>query len=380
MKFVLAPDSFKESMTAKQAATALEGGLKRVFPDAVFQQVPMADGGEGTVQSLVDATKGTFITVDVLDPLGKPTKARFGMLGDQQTAVIEMAAASGIQFVNEKTKNPLETTTYGTGQLIRYAVEQQGAKKIIIGIGGSATNDGGAGMAEALGVKFLNASGQPIQRGGGHLDGLATIDMSAVPDAIKQVEIDIASDVTNPLTGDKGASAVFGPQKGATPEMIKTLDANLHHYASIIKAQLGQDLEQQPGAGAAGGLGTGLLAFTNSKMQRGVDIVVEMTHLKEALKDADVVITGEGGIDFQTQYGKTPTGVSLAAKEVNPKATVIAVGGYIGNQLDVLYDMGIDSIFPILPKAMPLSEAMHSGQENLDRVAENLGRLLKCYI
>ncbi|GAK47595.1 glycerate kinase [Secundilactobacillus oryzae JCM 18671] len=377
MKFVLAPDSFKESMTAKEAAAALERGLRKVLPNATYQQVPMADGGEGTVQSLVDATNGQFVEEAVLDPLGQPTSARFGLLGDQTTAVIEMAAASGIQFVSEQTKNPLKTSTFGTGQLIRAAVEKHGATKIIIGIGGSATNDGGAGMAEALGVKLLDTNGKPIQRGGGHLDDLVTIDVSGVPEAIREVEIDIASDVTNPLTGEKGASAVFGPQKGATPEMIKTLDANLHHYAEVIKVQLGKDLEHQPGAGAAGGLGTGLLAFTNSQMRRGVDIVVEMTHLKEALKDADVVITGEGGIDFQTQYGKTPTGVSLAAKEVNPDATVIAVGGRIGDGLDTLYELGIRAIFPIVPGAMSLSEAMNSGQENLERVAESLGRLFK---
>lgn len=376
MKFVIAPDSFKGSMTAKEAANAIYTGVKRVFPDADYTLVPMADGGEGTVQSLVDATDGEFKQTDVIDPLGKPTKAEYGLLGDQRTAVIEMAAASGIQFINDETKNPMITTTYGTGQLMLDAMHH-GAKEIIIGIGGSATTDGGQGMAEALGVKFLDKNNEPIMHGGGGLADLVKIDLSAVDPLVKDVKVRIASDVTNPLVGPKGSAAVFGPQKGATPEMIPVLDHNLGHYASVIKETLGKDLADYPGAGAAGGLGAGLLAFTNSQMEKGVEIVVSETHLKDKAADADYVFTGEGAIDFQTQYGKTPMGTAQAVKAVNPHAKVIGVAGNVGEGIDELYDLGIDAIFGILPGVVDLSTAIATGQDNLARTAENIARLLK---
>lgn len=376
MKFVIAPDSFKGSLTAKQAADAIYTGLKRVFPEADYELVPMADGGEGTVQSLVDATHGSFRHADVLNPLGQPVSAEYGLLGDQQTAVIEMAAASGIQFVNEDTKNPLVTTTYGTGQLMLDAMHH-GAREIIIGIGGSATTDGGQGMAEALGVKFLDAAGTPITRGGGGLADLATIDVSGIDPLVAQTKVRIASDVTNPLVGEKGSAAVFGPQKGATPAMVATLDANLAHYAALIKATLGKDLADFPGAGAAGGLGAGLLAFTDSQMEKGVEIVVRETHLKERAVNADYVFTGEGAIDFQTQYGKTPMGTAQAVKAASPHAKVIGVAGNVGAGIDQLYDLGIDAIFGILPGIVDLPTAIATGQENLARTAENIARVIK---
>lgn len=376
MKFVIAPDSFKGSLTAKQAADAIYTGLKRVFPEADYELVPMADGGEGTVQSLVDATHGSFRHADVLNPLGQPVSAEYGLLGDQQTAVIEMAAASGIQFVNEDTKNPLVTTTYGTGQLMLDAMHH-GAREIIIGIGGSATTDGGQGMAEALGVKFLDAAGAPISRGGGGLADLATIDVSGIDPLVAQTKVRIASDVTNPLVGEKGSAAVFGPQKGATPAMVATLDANLAHYAALIKATLGKDLADFPGAGAAGGLGAGLLAFTDSQMEKGVEIVVRETHLKERAVNADYVFTGEGAIDFQTQYGKTPMGTAQAVKAASPHAKVIGVAGNVGTGIDQLYDLGIDAIFGILPGIVDLPTAIATGQENLARTAENIARVIK---
>lgn len=376
MKFVIAPDSFKGSLTAKQAADAIYTGLKRVFPEADYELVPMADGGEGTVQSLVDATHGSFRHADVLNPLGQPVSAEYGLLGDQQTAVIEMAAASGIQFVNEDTKNPLVTTTYGTGQLMLDAMHH-GAREIIIGIGGSATTDGGQGMAEALGVKFLDAAGAPISRGGGGLADLATIDVSGIDPLVAQTKVRIASDVTNPLVGEKGSAAVFGPQKGATPAMVATLDANLAHYAALIKATLGKDLADFPGAGAAGGLGAGLLAFTDSQMEKGVEIVVRETHLKERAVNADYVFTGEGAIDFQTQYGKTPMGTAQAVKAASPHAKVIGVAGNVGAGIDQLYDLGIDAIFGILPGIVDLPTAIATGQENLARTAENIARVIK---
>ncbi|SPC37928.1 glycerate kinase family protein [Latilactobacillus fuchuensis] len=376
MKIVLAPDSFKNSVTAIEASHAMRTGFASIFPEAEIVEVPMADGGEGTVQSLVDATDGQFKTATVKNPLGVDVEAQYGLLGDQQTAVIEMAAASGIQFIDEATQNPLITTTYGTGQLIRAAIEA-GARKVIIGIGGSATNDGGAGMAQALGVQLLDAQRQPIGFGGGALAKLAAIDLTDVLPVLKDVELVIASDVTNPLTGPTGASAVFGPQKGATPAMVAQLDQNLSHYAQIIQRDIGLDVATIAGAGAAGGLGAGLLAFTNAQMQAGVEIVVAQTRLAQIAQDADLVVTGEGGIDFQTQYGKTPMGVARAVKRVNPNATVIAIAGNIGQGTEVLYDLGIDAIFCSTPGVMTLEQALARTKDNLTLTSINIARLIK---
>ncbi|MCP8852474.1 glycerate kinase family protein [Latilactobacillus sakei] len=376
MKIVLAPDSFKNSVTAIEASHAMRAGFKKVFPKATYVEVPMADGGEGTVQSMVDATGGRFLTAEVVNSLGQKVTAQYGILGDRETAVIEMAAASGIQFINEQTRNPLVTTTYGTGQLIEAAVKQ-GVKTIIIGLGGSATNDGGAGMAQALGVQLLNADQQSLGSGGGALADLASIDATGMLPALADVKIVIASDVTNPLIGEKGASAVFGPQKGATPEMVAQLDRNLAHYAAIIERDLGISVAQTPGAGAAGGLGAGLLAFTKAQLQPGVEIVIEKTQLKTAVADADIVVTGEGGIDFQTQYGKTPIGVAQAVKAVNPQATVIAIAGNIGEGTDVLYDLGIDSIFCSTPGVMSLEKALANTKANLTQTSMNIARLIQ---
>lgn len=377
MKFVLAPDSFKGGMTAKEAADAMQAGLQKIFPEAVFEKVPMADGGEGTVQSLVDATNGHIIDKQVTGPLGNSVQAKYGILGNGETAVIEMASASGIQFVNDQTHNPLITTTYGTGELMLDAMSQ-GIKQIILGIGGSATNDGGAGMAQALGAKLLDENNQQLSFGGGQLGQLDHIDVSGINPSVKTTKIIIASDVTNPLVGPDGASAVFGPQKGATPEMVKTLDTNLQHYAEIIKRDLHHDLANLPGAGAAGGLGAGLLAFTNSEMQKGIDIVIEYSHLKERAQGADYVFTGEGGIDFQTKFGKTPYGVAQATKSVSPNAPVIVLAGNVGSGIDSLYDKNaIDAIFPIVPGVTTLDQAIADGPKNLALLAENVGRLIR---
>lgn len=396
MKFVIAPDSFKNCMSAREAAEAIRAGCAAVFPDAEYELVPMADGGEGTVQSLVDATGGSLRYATVLDPLQRPVSAAYGILGESDasdaanaartahdasmantvnTAVIEMAAASGIGFVDDATENPLIATTYGTGQLIRAALDD-GARRIIIGIGGSATNDGGAGMAEALGVRFLDIQGRPISRGGGGLDRLHTIDVSGLDSRLAASEILIASDVRNPLTGPQGASAVFGPQKGATPTMVSQLDANLAHYAAVIKNQLGYDVATVSGAGAAGGLGAGLLAFAHASMQSGVKIVAQTVQLAKRAMNADYCITGEGGIDSQTQYGKTPVGVAQAVRQGNPNIGVIALAGYIGDDISQLYDLGIDAIFGIVPGAIPLEEALADGYANLARAAENVARLI----
>ena len=375
MKFVIAPDSFKESMTAKAAAVAIHAGLQKIYPDADYELVPMADGGEGTVQSLVDATEGEIITADVQNPLDETVSAFYGVLGDQQTAVIEMSAASGIQFVTTETKNPLITTTYGTGQLIKDALDR-GMRRFFFGLGGSASNDGGAGMAEALGVRFLDENGQQIARGGAALATLHEIDMSNLDPRVAESEFLLASDVTNPLVGETGASAVFGPQKGATPAMVAELDAALTNYAAVIKAQLGVDLANTPGAGAAGGLGAGMLAFTQAKMQSGISLVVEATELVAKAANADVAFVGEGAIDFQTQYGKTPMGAAQAVKQASPNAKVIGLAGYVGDGIDALYDLGIDAVFSIVPGAVDLPTAMKTGEANLTRTAENIARLL----
>ncbi|KRK79257.1 glycerate kinase family protein [Companilactobacillus nodensis] len=375
MKFVLAPDSFKNSLTAKQVAQAMQNGLEKVYPNAEYVKVPMADGGEGTVQSLVDAKDGEILTETVVNPLGATTKAHYGLINNGEVAVIEMAEASGIQFINDFTKNPYITTTYGTGQLMRAAIKH-GVKTIIIGIGGSATNDGGAGMAQALGAHLLDEKGEELKYGGAMLEKLDRIDISGILPELSDVKIVVASDVTNPLTGENGASRVFGPQKGASEEMVKFLDKSLSHYADVIKRDLDKDLEQVPGAGAAGGLGTGLLAFTDAKLQSGVDIVVDYTGLKEQVKDADVVLTGEGQIDFQTKFGKTPIGVSQATKSVNPDAMVIGIAGSIGDRISELYPLGIDAIFTCVPGVESLDKAITNSQKNIEQVSENIGRLI----
>lgn len=378
MKVVIAPDSFKGSLSAQQAAKAIRQGVLRAQPNAECIMVPMADGGEGTVRSLVDATGGRMVTAHVTGPLGKGVEASYGLLGDGRTGVIEMAAASGIQFVDARTKNPLITTTYGTGELILDALDH-GVNALIIGLGGSATNDGGAGMAQALGVRLLDKKGNPLPFGGAALADLMTVDCSQLDPRLSDVTINLASDVTNPLTGEHGASHVFGPQKGATPEMVERLDASLAHYARIIREQTGRNIEQVPGAGAAGGLGAGFLAFTNATMRSGVDLVVEATGLKAKATGAQYCITGEGGIDFQTRYGKTPVGTARAVKEAAPECTVIALAGNVGSGIEQLYDSGIDAIFGILPGVCTLEEAVtaEQAQANLARTAENVARLFK---
>ncbi|MHA7965752.1 glycerate kinase [Paenibacillus sp. CAU 1782] len=372
--FLLAPDSFKESMTAKEVCLAMEKGLQKIYPNARYIHVPMADGGEGTVQSLVDASGGTIYEKEVLGPLGLPVMASYGILGDGRTAAVEMASASGLHLVSKEERNPLLTTSYGTGQLILACLDQ-GVQTIIIGIGGSATNDGGAGMAEALGAKFLNAEGVEIDRGGGSLDQLERIDVTGMDKRLEDVQLIVACDVANPLCGELGASQVFGPQKGATPEMVLRLDANLAHYAGIAKKQLNRDVRDIPGTGAAGGLGAGLLIFTQASLQKGIDIVIEYTGLREKVLQADVVFTGEGGIDFQTKFGKTPHGVAMAAKEAGKP--VLAIAGYVGEGIDTLYGEGIDAVFGIAPGASELDRLLKEGPRNVERTMENIARVMK---
>lgn len=373
-KYVVAPDSFKESMTAKEVCNAMEKGIKEADSAAEVIKVPMADGGEGTVDSLVDATQGQRVIVEVTGPLGNKISAYYGILGNGTTAVIEMAKASGLEIVEKKKRNPMITTTFGTGELIRDALDHN-VKEIIIGLGGSSTNDGGSGMAQALGAKLLDQNNHQIPFGGGNLDKLDKIDISNLDSRLQDVKIILASDVTNPLIGKDGASRVFGPQKGATPEMVEKLENNLQHYAEIVKRDLNKDVASLSGAGAAGGLGAGLMAFTTCEMRRGVDLAIEVTKLEEKIRDADYVFTGEGGTDFQTKFGKTPYGVAKLGKKYHKP--VISLAGYLGEGIDSLYSEGFTAIFGIIPGACDLSTALKNGPSNVARTTENIVRLLK---
>lgn len=373
-KYVVAPDSFKESMTAKEVCDAMEKGIKEADSAAEVIKVPMADGGEGTVDSLVDVTHGQRVIVEVTGPLGNKISAYYGILGNGTTAVIEMAKASGLEIVEKKKRNPMITTTFGTGELIRDALDHN-VKEIIIGLGGSSTNDGGSGMAQALGAKLLDQNNHQIPFGGGNLDKLDKIDISNLDSRLQDVKIILASDVTNPLIGKDGASRVFGPQKGATPEMVEKLENNLQHYAEIVKRDLNKDVASLSGAGAAGGLGAGLMAFTTCEMRRGVDLAIEVTKLEEKIRDADYVFTGEGGTDFQTKFGKTPYGVAKLGKKYHKP--VISLAGYLGEGIDSLYSEGFTAIFGIIPGACDLSTALKNGPSNVARTTENIVRLLK---
>ncbi|WP_340617306.1 glycerate kinase [Xenorhabdus entomophaga] len=369
MKIVIAPDSFKESLSALQVAQAIEQGFQEIFPQADYIKLPMADGGEGTVESLVAATGGKYITCTVTDPLGQPVEAFFGLLGDGKTAVIEMAAASGLHLVPVEQRNPLITTSYGTGELILAALEQ-GAQKLILGIGGSATNDGGAGMMQALGANLLDGDSRTLPFGGAALTRLERIDLTDLAPRVSQIEFTVACDVNNPLCGESGASAVFGPQKGATPEMVKALDSALLHYGMKIESLTGKNVIDEAGAGAAGGMGASLLGCLGAKLQSGIEIVIDTLKLEEAVQGADLVITGEGRIDRQTIQGKTPVGVAKVAKKFGIP-TIALVGG-MSQDYDVVHQHGLDAVFSIVPGACSLSEALAKGAENLRVTARNV--------
>jgi len=352
----VAPDSFKGCLTALEVCDALACGVLRACPDATVVTVPMADGGEGTVQALVDATGGEVLSQSVEGPLGEEVQALFGVMGDDSTGVIEMAAASGLPLVPEDRRNPLLTSTYGTGQLLRAAIRRR-CRRLIVGIGGSATTDGGAGMAQALGVAFLDASGEPIHRvAGGDLSRIAHVDTSGIDGRLKDVEVRVACDVDNPLYGPTGAAFIYGPQKGATAEMVSELDRGLRHYAGVLQADLGADVAAVPGAGAAGGLGAGLLAFCNASLQRGVDIVLEAVGLAGHIAGADLVITGEGSIDGQTAFGKTPSGVARVAAAAG--VPVVAVAGQVGADARSLHSHGFTALHAIATGPVSLQEAM----------------------
>jgi glycerate kinase len=335
----------------------------------------MADGGEGTVQALVDATGGEMMVTEVTGPLEERVTAHWGILNDKTTAVIEMAAASGLPLVPPEKRNPLVTTTYGTGELIHTALDHD-CRKLIIGIGGSATNDGGVGMAQALGARFLDARGKELPFGGAALAKLEHIDVSNLNPRLADFDVTLASDVNNPLCGPRGASAIYGPQKGATPEMVKQLDAALAHYADVIQKDLSIDVRDVPGAGAAGGLGLGLMVFLKAKTVPGIDVVIKATNLVADLKGADLVFTAEGRIDRQSAMGKVPTGVALKAKEFG--SHVIALAGEVADDHRVVYEQGIDAVLSIAPGPISLEQSMADAYKLIANAAECAMRLFTC--
>ena len=373
LKIAVAPDSFKGTLSAMEAATCIEQGLRRAMKNITVRKIAMADGGEGTVSAIVESTGGRNVRRTVRDPLGRKVKATFGVSGDGRMAVIEMAAASGLALLKPEERNPMLTSTYGTGELIKHALGL-GVGKIMVGIGGSATNDGGIGMARALGIKFLDGRGQPLREGGGALGGVESIDRSGVDKRLANVVVEVACDVDNPLTGPHGASRVYGPQKGATPDVVKVLDANLGHLAGVIERDLGRDIRSVPGAGAAGGLGAGLMAFAGGELRPGVDIVIDSVKLARRLKGCHLVITGEGRMDGQTAFGKTPAGVARVAGELG--LPVVAVCGSIGPEIQKVYDVGIAAWFSALEEPMGEEDLPERGPAMLTRCAEQVGRAL----
>lgn len=374
MKIVIAPDSFKESLSAMQVAEAIEQGFSEIFPQAEYIKLPMADGGEGTVESMVAATGGERVHVNVTGPLGEPVNGFFGWMGDGETAVIEMAAASGLHLVAHEQRNPLITTSFGTGELILAALNH-GARKIILGIGGSATNDGGAGMMQALGAHFHDIDGKELHVGGAALAQLASVDLSQLDARLAQTDILVACDVDNPLCGAKGASAVFGPQKGATPERVKQLDAALQHYGEKIELATGKSVLNVAGAGAAGGMGAALFGLLNARLQPGIEIVTEALKLADAVQGADLVITGEGRIDSQTIHGKTPVGVARVAKRYD--IPVIAIAGGMTPDYSVVHQHGLDAVFSVLNRIQTLPEALEGARENVRVTARNVAAVWK---
>ena len=374
MKIIIAPDSFKESVSASRCAQAIKAGFVSIFPQAECVCLPIADGGEGTVEAMAEATDGKMVMLPVMGPMGDFVGAFYGVSGDGQTAFIEMAAASGLMLVPAGERNPLRATSYGTGELIRHALDA-GVRHIILGIGGSATVDGGMGMAQALGARFLDERGESVGLGGGALQRLVKIDLSDLDPRLHDCRIEVACDVDNPLLGERGAAAVFGPQKGACIEMVAVLERGLQNYARVMLAATGQDVAAMVGGGAAGGMGAAARVFLNATLKSGIDIVLEAVHLEEALRDADLVITGEGRIDSQTVGGKAPIGVARIAKKYG--IPVIGIAGVLGDGVEAVHQHGIDAVFSILPALAPLAEVLDRGEQNLYACARNIACAIK---
>ena len=376
-KVIIAPDSFKESLTALEVAEAVESGFTKIFPDWEYIKVPMADGGEGTVQSLVDALDGFMKEIEVLNPICKKIQASYGLSRDGKQAIIEMATSSGLELIKSADRNVMQATSWGLGDLIHDALEEK-VEKILIGIGGSATNDGGAGMIQSLGGKLLDRDGKQIPYGGEGLGELQSIDLSELDERLYDVEIEVACDVTNPFTGPDGATYVYGPQKGADEEQVEQLENNLKHFAEIIRTQLDIDIENEPGAGAAGGVGGALLALFGAELRSGGELIIEWLDLENTLRDADLVITGEGGMNHQTAYGKTPVVVGKLAKK--HQIPVIALVGSISEGFEEVYVNGIDAVFSIITEVGDIEEVLETAFSNVEQTAENVARILKINI
>jgi glycerate kinase len=373
MKIVIAPDSYKESLTAMAVASAIEAGFREIFPDAEYLKIPVADGGEGTVQAMIDASGGRLVQLRVRGPLGEPVDAFYGIMGDGATAVIEMAAASGLELVPAARRDPLRTTSYGTGELIRDALDA-GARRFVLGVGGSATNDGGAGMLQALGGRLLDAAGVELAPGGAALGALHKIDLSGLDARINECVFDVACDVSNPLVGPQGASHIFGPQKGASAEMVETLDASLRHYAVVIARDLGRHVADVPGAGAGGGIGAAMLVFLGGRLRPGSEIVTAAVGLDAAVANADLVITGEGRIDSQTIHGKTPVGVARVAQRHGKP--VIAIAGCLAPGADAVHGHGIAAVFGAVSRPCTVEQALADAALNVRVSARNIAAVL----
>ena len=370
MKILVAPQEFKGSISALSAAEAAKIGILRAFPQAEVVLCPVADGGDGTLETLVEVSGGEVKTCSVQNPIGETIQAQWGAMGDGVTAVIEMARTSGLALLSLAERDPLNASTYGLGQAISEALDE-GFRKFIVGIGGSATNDAGAGMAQALGANLLDDRGNTISFGGAALISLQTVDISNMDSRIKDSKFLVACDVSNPLTGEEGASAVYGPQKGATPEMVRSLDDALSNFATVVKKDLKKDVSEISGAGAAGGLGAGMMAFMGAELKAGVDIVLDTVNLREKLSSVDLVITGEGGMDFQTVYNKAPIGVARIASEHN--IPTIAIAGLLGSNFKIVHEHGIRAATSIVNGPITLEEASERAFELIsDSVEESL--------
>ena len=374
MKIVIAPQTFKGSISALDAARAMRKGILDVFPDADTILVPVADGGDGTLETLVEGSGGEIRETEVCGPLGERRAAEWGAMGDGVTAVIEMARTSGLALVPLDRRDPLNATTYGLGEVVRKALDD-GFRRFIMGIGGSATNDAGAGMAQALGVRLLDGGGDELPFGGAALADLSHIDLTGIDSRIEDSSFLVACDVSNPLTGPEGASAIYGPQKGATPEMVQTLDAALLHFSEVVRRDLSAEIDSLQGAGAAGGLGGGMVAFLNAELRAGVDIVLDTVGLDDALEGADLVLTGEGALDYQTVYSKAPIGVAERAHRLG--IPVIAIAGTLGDRYRLVHDHGIDAAIAITNAPMSLEEASSRAADLIADATAQAMRVMK---
>lgn len=374
MKIIISPDSFKESLNAIDVADAIEVGFRSIFPDSTYIKLPVADGGEGSVDVLIRSTNGHIVSTQVTGPLGYKIDSFYGVSADRKVAYIEIAAACGIELLEEHEKNPLITTSYGVGELILHALDSQ-IRSFIFCIGGSATNDGGVGMLQALGVQFKDIAGNEIGFGGGQLQYINSMILNQLDPRLAECSLEIACDVNNPLLGKNGASAIFGPQKGATPEMVEQLEFGLTHYADVIQQMTGKDIVHFAGAGAAGGLGAAFKGLLNAELKSGIDLIINAIHLENELKDATFVITGEGRIDSQSIFGKVPVGVAKLAKKYHKP--VIGIAGSLTDDVAVVHDHGVDAVFSSLYKVCTLEFALNNAKSSLIMASRNIAATIK---